>query len=69
MATVKVSSKYQVVIPREIREIVKIVPGVEVDVQAQEGNIILVLVRPMHEMRGFLGGIDTTVEREPDRRI
>ncbi len=69
MPTVKVSSKYQVVIPREIRDIVKIKPGVEVDVQAQEGNIVLVLVRPMKEMRGFLRGIDTSVERETDRRI
>ena len=69
MVTVKVSSKYQVVIPREIRELVKITPGIEIEVQAQEGNIILVPVRPMKEMRGFLRGIDTSVEREPDRRI
>ena len=69
MAIVKVSSKYQVVIPLEIREIVKISPGVEVDVQAQDGTIILVPVRPMKEVRGFLKGIDTTVDREPDRRL
>lgn len=69
MATVKVSSKYQVVIPREIRDIVRIAPGIEVDVQAREGSIILVPVRPMKEVRGFLKGIDTTVDRELDRRL
>ncbi|MFC2085651.1 AbrB/MazE/SpoVT family DNA-binding domain-containing protein [Bacteroidota bacterium] len=69
MATVKLSSKYQVVIPREIRELVKLSPGIDIEVQAQEGNIVLVPIRPMEEMRGFLRGIDTTVDREPDRHV
>ena len=69
MPTVKVSSKYQVVIPREVRRITKIKPGTKVDVQVRDGEIVLVPVRPMKEMRGFLRGIDTTIEREPDRRL
>ena len=69
MSTVKVSSKYQVVIPRDVREIAEIKPGTKVDVQVRAGEIVLVPVRPMKEMRGFLRGIDTTIEREPDRRL
>ncbi len=69
MPTVKVSSKYQVVIPREVRKITEIKPGTKVDVQVRNGEIVLVPVRPMKEMRGFLRGIDTTIEREPDRRL
>jgi hypothetical protein len=30
-------------------------------------RIELIPLRPIQEMRGFLKGIDTTVEREPDR--
>lgn len=69
MPTVKVSSKYQVVIPREVRKITEIKPGTKVDVQVRNGEIVLVPVRPMKEMRGFLRGIDTTIEREADRRL
>jgi hypothetical protein len=32
-----------------------------------EGRIELIPVKPIREARGFLQGIDTTVEREPDR--
>jgi AbrB family looped-hinge helix DNA binding protein len=69
MPTVKVSSKYQVVIPRDVRKITEIKPGTMVDVQVRDGEIVLVPVRPMKEMRGFLRGIDTTIDREPDRRL
>ena len=69
MSTVKVSSKYQVVIPRDVREILELKPGTEIEVQAHDNHIVLVPVRPMKDMRGFLSGIDTTVEREPDRRL
>lgn len=69
MPTVKISTKYQVVIPREVREITEIRPGTMVDVQVRNGEIVLVPVRPMKEMRGFLKGLDTTIERELDRRL
>ncbi len=69
MATVKVSPKYQVVIPREVRESLDISPGQEVEVLAFDNRIELIPIRPMREMRGFLQGIDTTVEREPDREL
>jgi AbrB family looped-hinge helix DNA binding protein len=67
METVTVSPKYQVVIPRSVREMLKIRPGQKVRVFLYEGRIEYILVRPLKRMRGFLKGIDTAVEREPDR--
>jgi AbrB family looped-hinge helix DNA binding protein len=69
MATVTVSPKYQVVIPREIREALRLAPGQKVEVIAYDHRIELVPIRPIQEMRGFLEGIDTTVEREEDRDL
>jgi len=65
--TVTVSKKYQVVIPRTIRRSVGIQPGQKVQVFAYGNRIEYVPVQPMRRMRGFLKGIDTTVEREEDR--
>lgn len=67
MQTVFVSPKFQVVIPRAIREALNIQPGQQVQVIQYEDRIELIPVRPVREMRGFLRGIDTTVEREADR--
>ncbi|HXO19722.1 MAG TPA: AbrB/MazE/SpoVT family DNA-binding domain-containing protein [Thermoanaerobaculia bacterium] len=67
MPTVTVSPKFQVVIPREVRESMGIRPGEQLQVFEHENRIELIPVRSMREMRGFLKGIDTTVERDPDR--
>lgn len=67
MDTVTVSPKFQVVIPREIRERLGLEPGQKVQAIAYENRIELIPVRPLKAMRGFLRGIDTTVAREPDR--
>ena len=67
MDTVTVSPKYQVVIPREIREALGIRPGQKVQAIQYGNRIELVPVRPLSEARGFLKGMDTTIEREPDR--
>jgi AbrB family looped-hinge helix DNA binding protein len=64
---VSVSPKFQVVIPRAVREALRIRPGQKVQVIQYENRIELIPIRPVQEMRGFLLGIDTTVEREPDR--
>jgi AbrB family looped-hinge helix DNA binding protein len=69
MASVKVSPKFQVVIPREVRESMGLYAGQEVEVLVYDGQIRLIPIRPMKEMRGFVRGIDTTVEREPDREF
>ena len=67
MAAVTISPKYQVVIPKEIREKLQLSPGQKVEAVAYEGRIELIPVKPVKKMRGFLKGIDTRVERESDR--
>ena len=62
-----VSSKYQVVIPKKIREEIGLVPGQKVHVIPYMGRIELIPVREMREARGFLEGLDTSVDREPER--
>jgi len=67
MAMVKVSPKFQVVIPRKIRDSLHIKPGKKIQVLQYENRIELIPVKSIKEMRGFLKGIDTTVERDRDR--
>jgi AbrB family looped-hinge helix DNA binding protein len=67
METVKVSPKFQVVIPRKIRESLGIRPGQRIQVLVYEGRVEFIPLKLMKEMRGFLRGIDTTVERDQDR--
>ena len=67
MNKVKISPKYQVVIPKPVREALELKPGQMVQVIAHGGRIEMIPDRPISEMRGFLAGIDTTVERETDR--
>ena len=67
MPTVTVSPKFQIVIPLEVRESLAIRPGEKLQVFQFDNRIQLVPVRPIREMRGFLRGIDTNFERDPDR--
>ena len=67
MRTVTISPKFQVVIPKEIRERLALVPGQKIQAIAYDGRIELIPLRPTKEMRGFLPGIDTDVDREADR--
>jgi len=67
MATVTISPKFQVVIPKEIRERLGLTPGQKVQAMVLGDRIELIPVRPVQQMRGFLKGLDTNVEREPDR--
>ena len=67
MATVRVSPKYQVVIPREVREELGIKAGEEVQIFLYDGRIEFVPVKSVRKMRGMLNGMDTAVPREEDR--
>ena len=67
MPIVTISPKFQIVIPRAIRDALNLEPGQKVQAVQYEGRIELIPVRPMPESRGFLKGIDTTIEREPHR--
>jgi AbrB family looped-hinge helix DNA binding protein len=64
---VTVSPKFQVVIPREIRETLDIRPGQKIQVLSFKGGIEFIPLKSAWEMRGFLRGIDTSVSRDDDR--
>ena len=67
MNTVTISPEFQVVIPQAIRESLQLKPGQKIQAIQFENRIELIPVVPMKSMRGFLKGIDTTIEREKDR--
>lgn len=67
METLTISPKFQVVIPKSIREAMKLSPGQKVQAVAYLDRIELIPVRPVKRMRGFLKGIDTSVPRDTDR--
>jgi len=65
--TVTVSPKFQVVIPKEIRGVMGISSGQKMQMLIYQNRIELIPVKPMKQMRGFLSGINTEVERVEDR--
>jgi AbrB family looped-hinge helix DNA binding protein len=67
MTTVTVSPKFQVVIPREVRESMGVKAGEQFQVLKYENRIEFIPLRPMRELRGFLKGLDTSVPRDKDR--
>ena len=67
MQTVIVSPKFQVVIPKKIREAMRLRPGQRLKVIEYEGRIELIPDRDIAELKGFLKGINTEFEREGDR--
>jgi AbrB family looped-hinge helix DNA binding protein len=67
MKAVTVSSKFQVVIPREVREAMELQPGTKVQVLQYENRIELIPLKQPKALRGFIRGIETEVPREEDR--
>ncbi len=67
METLTISSKYQVVIPKAIREKLGLRPGQKLQAIVIGRRVELVPVEPAEALRGFLDGIDTDVPREDDR--
>ena len=67
MDTVKLSPQFHVVIPRKVRESLGVRPGQRFQVLVYQDRIELIPLKRMKEVRGFLKGIDTTIERDPDR--
>jgi AbrB family looped-hinge helix DNA binding protein len=61
-----ISTKYQVVIPRELREQFGITPGQKVAFIAHKKSLRIVVVPPIEEAEGFLEGMDTDVPREEE---
>ncbi|MBU1207767.1 MAG: AbrB/MazE/SpoVT family DNA-binding domain-containing protein [Proteobacteria bacterium] len=67
MGTVTISPKFQVVIPKEIREKLSLSPGQKIQAIIYGDRIELIPLRPVKRMRGFLKGTDTKVDRQGDR--
>jgi AbrB family looped-hinge helix DNA binding protein len=67
MQTVTLSPKYQVVIPKAVRNVLNLRPGQKMQVIEYNGRIEFILERDIAELRGFLKGINTEFEREEDR--
>jgi AbrB family looped-hinge helix DNA binding protein len=67
MQSVTVSPKYQVVIPKEVRDSMGIVSGQKIQILTYKNRIELIPVKPLKNMKGILKGIDTNVERDADR--
>ncbi len=67
MTAVTVSPKYQIVIPKEIRESMGIVSGQKMQIISYQGRIEVIPLKPMKAMKGFLKDIDVTVTRDEDR--
>lgn len=69
MDTVTISPKFQVVIPKSIRERLRLIPGQKVQAIAYDERIEFIPVRPAKELRGILRGLDTSFERDEEDRV
>jgi len=67
MEAVTISPKYQVVIPKKVRESLHLTPGQKVQVVVYGNRIELIPLRKLAQMRGFLKGINISFQRESDR--
>jgi len=68
MHTVTISSKYQVVIPRLIRERFDLKPGQKIMFIPYQNTLRLVIVPPIEEAEGMFADIDTDPQREKEDR-
>ena len=64
MEAVKISRKFQVLIPKKLREALRLSPGQKIQMVAYGDRIETIPLKKISEMKGFLKGIDTTVDRE-----
>ena len=67
MTSVAVSPKFQIVIPKEVRDSMGIVSGQKIQMLTYHNRIELIPIKPMKKLKGFLKGIDTEVQRDKDR--
>jgi len=67
MKTITISSKYQVVIPKEIRETIGLHVGAKLEIITYGSRIELVPIKPMKNLKGAFKDINTNIQREEDR--
>lgn len=69
MHTITISSKFQIAIPRQIRQQLSLYAGQRLEAVCVGNHLELIPIKPIKEMRGFLKGMDSTIEREQDRDV
>jgi AbrB family looped-hinge helix DNA binding protein len=67
VVTVTVSPKFQVVIPKQVREKLRIQPGQKLQILQFDDRIEFLPLQNIKDMRGFLKGINTEIQRDKDR--
>jgi AbrB family looped-hinge helix DNA binding protein len=69
MGVVILSPKFQVVIPRDVRKKLNLMPGQKIVVIEKDGVLHLIPQKPMKEMRGFAKNINTQDVRDEEDRF
>ena len=69
MNAVTLSPKYQMVVPKAVREKMDIHPGDKFEVISFDGRLEFVRIKPIKEIKGFLKGLDMDFQREKEDRI
>ena len=69
MSTATVSSKFQIVIPKKVREKLHLIPRQRFHVMEKGGVITLVPEVPLKTLKGFIRGINKTGIREKKERV
>ena len=65
----RVSPKYQIVIPKDVRKTAGIKPGQKLMIYAKDNLIILIPEIGVSQLRGICKGMDTSGFRDEDDRI
>ena len=69
MTQTVVSSKYQIVIPKEVRSKIDLEKGQVLQVVVRNGVIMLIPDRPLSELRGFVKGMESSKLRDKEDRL
>ena len=64
MEEVKISPRFQIVIQKKLRDALRLSPRQKVQMVVYGDRIEMIPLRKISAMKGFLKGIDTTVDRE-----
>ena len=68
MSRVTISPKFQIVIPREIRQRLRLRPGQQITLLERDGIITAIPDLPLEKFRGILKGMSRTELREKQER-
>ena len=69
MATTTISTKFQIVIPKEVREKLHLTPQQRLQIVEKGGVITLVPEVPLKSLKGLLKGMSKTDLREKKDRL